>query len=247
MLGYYIQKSEQISWTLFTDKLGSPFNGYGQSIAHVLNEVREVFINIFGRETVDSHPLLAVVATDDYPITFYEYHLIALSSKGNFYCQHIYQFAHELCHFMVAGVICESYRWFEETLCEMMSWYVLLMIYERRKFAPLVKLEPLYNGIEKYVLKCQSKRVEVGSQLLPVFVSKQIPYLRKNCYNRVINSTIGYGIFPLFQAYQELWNIVLFLNTLTDDMPLRDALDTLLSAADVIESRGNQLKKRLSE
>ena len=247
MVGHYISPVPGVSWVLFSDDSSGPFAGNGNHIACVLNEVRKVFIDTFGEESLALHPILSVVATFDCPMTMRKHHLIFLSSQERYYCQHIYQFAHELCHFMVPGEVCKSYRWFEEMLCEMMSWFALLKIAERKTIAPIVELLPLYDTMEQYISDCQSQRTKIEPQSLPVFVSEKLSYLRNNCYDRKINATIGYGIFPLFQTYPELWRIVLFLHTLTDSLPLQDALDRLLWAADVVEPGRNQFKQRISE
>ena len=247
MNGYYIVHSSEVSWTLFTNTASGFCYNVGENIAHVLNEVRTVFLDVFGNDIVNSHKILSVISTEDMPITFREYNLIFLSSKGLFFNQHIYQFSHELCHFMVPGEVCESYRWLEETLCEIMSWHTLFKIADRKDSAPLVELGPLYDEMKNYAAERQAERVIVESQLFPALLARQLPNLQKNCYNRVLNSTIGYEIFPIFNAYPDLWRIVLHLQTLTDNMSLPYAIDTLCRAAGVVEAGWNQIKQRLLE
>lgn len=245
--GYYIAKTLTTSWVLFTEHKSGLDDSIDVYAANVFAEVRGVFIDIFGLQLVEAHPLLTVVQDQDGPITFRKHHLIFLSSKGLYHLQHIYQFSHELCHFMVPDEVCKTYRWFEEMLCEAMSWYSLWMIERRGKVSPIRELGPLYSTISEYIANSQSKRICLSNQPLSSFVSNNLPHLRTNCYNGAVNATIAYEVFPMLQEHPELWKIVPHLHTLTDDMPLSDALWHLFRMADVAEAVGDQLIKRLTE
>lgn len=247
MKSYYICNGRNLSWAIFTDDSSGFCHEIGGHIANVLSEVRVVFVDIFGNRLVDSHEILSIVPCCSGPMTFRKNNLIFLSSTGLFYVQHIYQFAHELCHFMVPDEVCESYRWFEETLCEAMSWYVLLKISERGKTAPIHELDSVYASMNGYVANQQSKRIKIQTNSLSHFISRNLSYFKKECYNRAANASIAYEIFPLFLDHPKLWNIVPHLHTLSDDMPLSDAIWSISYAAGVVEEGGNELIKRLAE
>ncbi len=50
-----------------------------------------------------------------------------ISARDTFWCQYVYQFAHELCHLMINSDrhTAHRHRWFEECLCELASLFVL--------------------------------------------------------------------------------------------------------------------------
>lgn len=243
MEGYYIAKTLTTSWVLFAERESGFGDSIHSSVANVLAEVRKVFIDIFGLQLVEAHPFLSVLQDQDGPITFRKHYLIFLSSKGLYHLQHIYQFSHELCHFMVPDEVCKTYRWFEETLCEAMSWYSLWIIEQRGEVSPILELGPLYPTISEYIPNSQSKRASLSNQPLSAYVSSKLPYLCKDCYNRAVNATIAYEIFPLFREHPELWKIVPHLHTLTDDMPLSEALHHLSRVAGVVETGGESAHK----
>ncbi|MDE6842448.1 MAG: hypothetical protein K2J24_02875 [Muribaculaceae bacterium] len=54
--------------------------------------------------------------------------ILILDTKGNYYCQWVYQLAHEICHHLINGKMCDGLcgcQWFEETLCEEASLFCL--------------------------------------------------------------------------------------------------------------------------
>ncbi len=112
MIYYPISKNCETRWSLFTDKCTNFSCNNGYNISCVLSQVQQVFLNTFGAAVVNAHPVLAVLPTNDNPVTFREYSIIFLSANGAFYNQYIYQFSHELCHFMVSNNVCMPFRWF---------------------------------------------------------------------------------------------------------------------------------------
>lgn len=58
-------------------------------------------------------------------------HLIFLAVRDNYWCQWVYQFAHEYCHHLINGPLSGEWSkmlWFEETICELSSLYNLYMM-----------------------------------------------------------------------------------------------------------------------
>ena len=59
------------------------------------------------------------------------YRVIFLSATEAYWCQYMYQFAHEFCHHLINGPMDGNYVssfWFEESVCEMASEYFLMKI-----------------------------------------------------------------------------------------------------------------------
>ena len=247
MANYVIYQGKNVSWQLFTEKtVGFCTDTDARSITQVLNLVRDVFLDIFGHENLSKHPILSVFSSSEGPSTFRRHNLIFLSSTGRYYLQHIYQFSHELCHFMVPDNVCSAYRWFEETLCEAMSWYVLQRIYDMGAANPFPWLSSLFLEDTDYISRCKAKRIPLRAPV-SVFLSEQLDYLRQQCYDRPVNCAIAYELYPLFEEYPQLWKIVLHLHLLNDGMDLPHAIHMLLTAADVVHVGGSQLQALLCE
>ncbi len=247
---YPITREPGIFWNLFSDEFvgfaGS--DGISSGIAVVLSEVRRMFIDIFGADTVNSHPVLGVLYSSGVPQTQRENALIFLASSGLYYLNHIYQFAHELCHFMVPGNVCPPYRWLEETLCQMMSWYVLQKLSETPAGAGVPQLASLYDRMLPYVEQSQRAHCEIGSGCsLSEYISANLSHLRRDPYDRDMNSAIALGIYPLFLDRPELWKIVPFLDKLRGDMRLPDAVNFACCAAGVPDIVRNELANRLCQ
>ena len=248
---YPISKGPNIRWNLFCDEaIAFADSRYsGSYVARVLDEVRRIFVDTFGPDVVYAHPVLGVLPTVWNPQTERANFIIFLSSMGMRCNQHIYQFSHELCHFMVPEKVCEKYRWFEETLCQMMSWYAMNRIYEDRDShpIPLHKFDEFYKEMPQYIENDQRDRISLKGMSLSAFVREHLQYLQKICYDRPMNSAIAYELYPLFLKTPKLWKIVPSLHTLTDDMPLPDALKCLCRTIDVEKSGRDQLINRLTE
>lgn len=248
---YPICSEPGITWNLFCDEaISFAISGYsGPYVARVLNEVRNVFIEIFRQDTVNSHPILGVLPTVGFPQTERKNSIIFISSMGMRCNQHIYQFAHELCHFMIPENVCEKYRWFEETVCQMMSWYTMDKIYESRIKRPLQlpEFEVFYKQMPQYIKDDQRGRIIMNGKSLSIFIRENLQYLQKTYDDRPMNKAIAYDLYPLFLETPDLWKIVPILHTLTDNMSLPDAINSLFRSIDAEKSRCDQLIQRLTE
>lgn len=247
MKSYYIFHENEISWAVFTSAQEASDETVTTDLAIMFSEVRRIFIDLFQEAEINSHEILTVLPAFTDQMTIREHNLIVISSNNEYPPQAIYQFSHELCHFMVPEKVCKTYRWFEEMLCEAMSWYAILKVLERGNVAPIKQLRGYYNQMERYVAKCQSNRLSIGEKPISLYISDHIAHLKEDCYDRRMNAAIAYELFPILQEFPDLWKIVLYLHTLTDEMPLSDALDHILLSADVVETGRNQLKQILVE
>lgn len=247
MLSRYFCKGDGIFWSLFSDE----YTGFSEStdllldIACVLGAVCQIFIKTFDLATIKAHPVLSVVPCVDDPITFRKNGLIFLSSRGRYYNQHIYQFAHELCHFMVTDNPVVEYRWLDETLAHMMSWYAMNAIYDTRNTRNIVQLSPLYETMPGYINDDMKQRDDLCGEPVAVYIQRNLEYLRENFEDRYKNRAIAYEIYPLFREHPELWKIVPFLDQLTPDMTLESALQVLCSLANIPSCVLDLLTKRL--
>lgn len=156
-----------------------------------------------------------------------------------------YQFAHELCHFVIHQPVCAHYRWLEETLCELMSWCVLSWIYANRVSAPLSTMNGIYDSIPRYISNSRQDRLDLGGFPLHLFVAKNLPHLRSDCYDRRLNRSIANELFPLFLAHPELWQIVFRLPYLSNTVSLYTALHFICDMSGTSKDLRNDLVRLL--
>lgn len=243
---YNLASDPGICWGLVSDDSSGFCCSNARAVSVALSTVRDCFLDTFGAEIVNSHPKLAIISTSDIPMTLRKLDLIALSAKGSCYSQQIFQFSHELCHFMIPGDVCDPYRWWEETLCEMMSWYALHWVSTHLERYVQHYFFPQADELSGYIADDQSSRF-VAEGNIPAFLSLNLPRLREDPYDRASNHTVAYAIYPLFLRSPELWRIVPELSGLSPDLPLREALSQLCLSAAVPHSLCDQLIQALCE
>lgn len=152
MILYPIFYAPNENWTVAAS-LDS--GGFSPDLAFILSAtlggVCLAFGDIFGKDALSKYPRLTVLNSSETPQCFSGAQLIFLSTEGNYPQQHIYQFAHELCHFVIHKPVCSAYRWLSETLCEVMSWCALSWVYEHREDAPLWPCRGIYASFPDYI------------------------------------------------------------------------------------------------
>jgi len=166
-----------------------------------------------------------IVVTRGYdgPITLYRPNsrgeiVMRLATRRTYWCQYAYQFAHELCH-----VLCgydKDYagnKWFEETLCETASLFVL------RAMARTWKDEPPYpnwrdfrDSLRSYADDVMRKRehvFEIYQRGLPAFYRTHKKTLRAHPCQRDLNGAMAVVLLGLFEQEPERWEAVRWLNS----------------------------------
>lgn len=237
MLLYPIFYAPNENWVVSATVDAGGFSpDYAFALSATLGGVCVAFADIFGADILRPYPRLTVLNASETPQCFADAAVIFLSTKGNYPQQHIYQFAHELCHFVIHKPVCSAYRWLSETLCEVMSWCALSWVYEHREDAPLWPCRGIYASFPAYIASSQQDRLALGGQSLCQFVVQNLPYLRGNCYDREMNRAIAAELFPLFLEHPELWQTALRLPLLEESLPLSDALRLLCDAPSVSDT-----------
>ena len=154
------------------------------------------------------------------PITLYargpkgEYQ-VKLATGGLLWSQYTYQFAHELCH-----ILCNydddpsRCKWFEETLCELASIFVL------RRSAETWKEKPPYANWKDYAKALASyadDRIK-GAPLptgktLAEWYKENADALAKDPVDRAKNTIAAVQLLPIFEKAPDHWEAVTWLNT----------------------------------
>ena len=139
---------------------------------------------------------------------------VLLNVGGQFWAQCAYQFGHEFCH-----ILC-NYRgaknpnlWFEESLCETASLFVM------RSMAKTWKTNPPYSNWKSYSLALQDYadkrmnrfKVAEGKTLADWYRDNK-EVLRKTATDRNRNQIVAEAVLPLLEANPKHWQAVGFLN-----------------------------------
>jgi len=153
---------------------------------------------------------------------------IRLNTGGNLWAQYAYQFSHELCH-----VLCRYDRdptgnqWFEESLCELASLFVL------RRMAETWADEPPYPNWRDYAVhlgeyadqRIAAARLPEGVSLAEWFRANRAD-LTTAATDRARNTVVAAALLPLFESCPRHWAAVPHLNDAspTAPVPFRDHL-----------------------
>ncbi|MCL2743903.1 MAG: hypothetical protein FWE67_08630 [Planctomycetaceae bacterium] len=110
-------------------------NAREDNVKAVLQSVLDVYSDAYGGDYVlRRQKVTTVTKTAGIPMALSNLSEIHLNTTNMFWCQYIYQFAHELYHYTCGILIAQTrHQWFEEMLAEMHSLFVLDMLAEKWK------------------------------------------------------------------------------------------------------------------
>ena len=139
---------------------------------------------------------------------------VKLNTGGRHWAQMVYQFAHEMTH-----ILCDyddkhrPTKWFEESLCETASLFVL------RKMAQTWKTNPPYPNWKDYSASLDAYTAEILPRTKPppgkTFVQwygENSEALRGNATDRARNQIVAGMLLPLLEAEPEAWQSIEQLN-----------------------------------
>ncbi|WP_254508860.1 hypothetical protein [Anatilimnocola floriformis] len=143
--------------------------------------------------------------------------VLKLDTSNTFWSQYAYQFGHEFCH-----ILCR-YRpsdgknlWFEETLCETASLYVLRsMARDWKKSPPYRNWTDYRDSLRDYADDQIRKREhvrEIHASGLAAFYRSHAEELRKNATNRELNGAMAVVLLARLEEKPEHWEAVRWLN-----------------------------------
>lgn len=200
-------------------------NGWGSAktsdIAEILHSVHSVFAPCFG-VSMNKNNLL-VIHSDDGPVTYIPQKIILLSSKDRYWSQLAYQFAHEYCHFQINGAVPRQLRWFEESLCELASYFFLPRI------SKLWEVQPPYPNwksyahcFEDYVILDKQKAVPFDLNLSRDTQMQE--YLTQNEYDRFKNAFVAISLESIFEDMPSLWSSVHFISHIPEHLTFEESI-----------------------
>jgi len=166
---------------------------------------------------------LVVVRGRSAPIALYDRNergeiVVHLNTERTFWCQYAYQFSHEFCHVLCgfkAGY--QGNRWFEETLCETASLFVM------RRMSRTWKDSPPYGHWKDYrdslreyaddVIRNRDQVCEIYSKGLPEFYRTHRATLENEPGSRELNGAMSLVFLQLFEQQPQRWESVRWLNS----------------------------------
>ena len=164
-------------------------------------------------------------------------HIINLTTKENYWCQWVYQFAHEYCHHLINGPLTGEVNgliWFEETICELSSMFCLsrMVDYCTQNTNPcLTRYRPSVQGYLESLL-----RGEKEEEPLHIYIQRNLPLLTQPVYHREIYRHIARRVLPLFLRWPSLWRIILHFGNMHERQSLVFLFDHLKEEADTTYS-----------
>jgi len=177
--------------------------------------------------------------------------VIRLDTESTYWCQYAYQFAHEFCH-----VLCgydedfQGNKWFEETLCETASLFVI------RAMGKAWKDDPPYghwkdfrHALREYaddVIAKREKVVEIYEKGLAGFYRAHRTELEANAGLRDLNGAMSLVFLRLFEEKPERWEAVRWLNQAPS--PEGETFEEYLQKwRDAVPARHKPFVKRITE
>lgn len=186
-----------------------------RSVREVLNSAHRELLNAFGRSP-DASIRVAWWGQD--PRVFFDHrpYEIRINAQDTYWSQYVYQYSHELCHVMTNFDRYKEHRhkWFEESLCEMASLFVLYRlaqnwaehppdIFGASEFAP-------HHGT--YAEQIEEKRRLLPGCDLPGWLAANIEVLETDPLRRELNGAVAIALLDRFRDEPSLWGDCGWLN-----------------------------------
>ena len=208
-----------------------------RAVHAVLEPAADILCEAFGKDP-DAPILLnpgrgpPMVAWDRRP------YWMRLSARDTYWCQYVYQFSHELCHVLVNFDRMRGerhrrgrHKWFEETLCELASLFVLHRITERFQRHPpadILDARGYAPHFRAYADQIAKRVPAVSSDELPTWLRENLPALEEHHADRELNRPVAVAMLPMFLDDETLWRDCGSLNTwdASSDPSFADYLDS---------------------
>ena len=187
------------------------------AIRAVLVSVYRVLVNSFeAAPEADVH----VSRWDrDYPLSVFDKrpYQVLLTARDTYWCQYVYQFSHELCHILTHfdSYKKHKHKWFEESLCELASLYVLRSLAKVWKEDPpseIFKASEFARNHQTYAEMVERKSAIPPQSHLPAWFIRNIDLLEKNSTCRELNRSVAVSLLSSFSQNPALWRDCAWLN-----------------------------------
>lgn len=142
---------------------------------------------------------------------------IRLSARDRYWCQYVYQFSHELCHIMTGFDRHREHKhnWFEESLCELASLFVLHRLARVWTEAPppnIVGASEFAPNHEIYAKNVQAKYPAVPERDLAKWFDRKVQSMETDPYLREYNGVVAVFLLSRFREDASMWRDCAWLN-----------------------------------
>ncbi len=141
--------------------------------------------------------------------------VMMLDTQDLYWCQYVYQFAHEFCH-----ILCgfdddwKGNLWFEESLCETASLFVLRRLAETwAKKAPYENWRSYASNFAEYAQDVIDSRVNLPDNDIEGFYRRHQAELEANPTDRELNGRFSLFLLRQIETAPSLWESVTWLNS----------------------------------
>ena len=206
----------KISPNMWVEKDPS-FGDYSQDVVYgLMRYVDTNFSEALGMEAFSSRTcVISYNHAGDYPMCCRGdgVHHIFLRCGGDYWCQWIFQFAHEYCHHLIGGEMSGDITglvWFEECVCELSSMYHLHSLCSLRGHVPESFPCHYTPKVRSYLENRAGPGNPYASETAnPGFLYGWDTLLQEPLYHRAHYAAIAARMLPLFVENPCLWKIIL--------------------------------------
>jgi hypothetical protein len=156
-----------------------------------------------------------LVEPKDGPITLFDRgpggeYRVRLNTGANLWSQWVFQFAHEFGHILSNyDAVAHENKWFEETICEVASLFVLRRLADTWKKGPAPPNWKNYApNLQKYAQERIDKAQLPPNTTLPQWYEANARRLAKTGYDRDMNTLVAVQLLPLFEKEPEHWEAI---------------------------------------
>ncbi|MES2706722.1 MAG: hypothetical protein V4726_08995 [Verrucomicrobiota bacterium] len=154
------------------------------------------------------------------PIVHYQRNVIGeivmkLDTQDLYWCQYAYQFAHEFCHILSGfNDDWKGNNWFEETMCETASLFVLRRLArEWEEHPPYPVWKSYAPQFRQYAEDVMDSRSQVGAGHLGDFFRKHRKELESTPRDRALNGAMAVVLLGVVEGSPSSWEAVSWLNS----------------------------------
>lgn len=179
------------------------------AVRAVLGSAYDVLTDVFGASP-DAPVSIARWDRDPRTLHHKRPYEIRLNAQDRYWCQYVSQFSHELCHVMIGFDRYKEHkhRWFEETLCELASLFVLHRLAEVWNEAPPPDILGAKDFASNHRTYAEDTQAKAGSFLdgpLPEWFTRNIETLEADPYIRDLSRVVAVSLLGRFRDDPSLW------------------------------------------
>ena len=202
------------------------------AIRAVLASAADILLEAFGRSP-DTQ--VRIARWDQDPRVFddarpYE---IRINARDTYWCQYVYQFSHELCHVMTNFDRCTVHRhkWFEESLCELASLFVLHRLTDAWRKRPPCEIPQALDFAPHYTAyadEITSGYPRPSDDDCAGWLTENIATMEADPMRRDLNGLVAVTLLDHFRDNPGLWHDCVALNNWnpSDDATFSDYISS---------------------